>query len=371
MGGIIGLSFAAYSILLTGLVFLGYFKQRRKEDQRKHSLDRVLLDELTVIVPFRNEANRIAVLLESINKSCSLPHTTLFVDDHSSDDTADVIEEKLQTDCFRLLRLPSGVEGKKQAIREAMKEVRTKWVLSMDADVEFAATYFQELEKLGDADAFILPVKMKSEHWFHRLFELDVLLINAVNAGINGWSRPIIASGANLLYSKEAFEIHDRFEEHRHMPSGDDIYLLRDFRNGGAKVALSTNPALAIVTETPQSFREFIHQRLRWIAKTGDVGDHLSTFLSVLQASFTFFFFGLFIHLLIASQFSLALITLLIKTCVDLLVFFPYFKRMQRIKSWLFLPLYELFFPLYSLLILALMYTYKPVWKGRKLSRNF
>jgi cellulose synthase/poly-beta-1,6-N-acetylglucosamine synthase-like glycosyltransferase len=155
------------------------------------------------------------------------------------------------------------------------------------------------------------------------------------------------------------------------MPSGDDIYLLRDFRNGGAMVSLSTNPLLAVVTETPQSFKEFIHQRLRWIAKTGDVGDHLSTILSLIQAFFTFFFFGVIVYSLLFGLFDLALMAYCMKTAVDLVVFYPYFSLMSRLKSWIFIPVYELFFPLYSLLILLLMYTFRPVWRGRKLARNF
>ncbi len=169
----------------------------------------------------------------------------------------------METKRFKILQLPNHQIGKKQAIREAMKQVNTKLVLSMDADIHFSPTYFHELNSSFSTDATVLPVLMHGQKWYHRIYELDVLLINAVNAGITGWNRPIIASGANLLYSKSAFETYDRFERHKHMPSGDDIYLLRDFRNGGAMVNLSTNPSLAVVTETPQSFKEFIHQRLR------------------------------------------------------------------------------------------------------------
>jgi cellulose synthase/poly-beta-1,6-N-acetylglucosamine synthase-like glycosyltransferase len=371
MGNLIGVLFCSYSTLLFGLVTVGYFLQRRKESHIESKGEKVNIADLTVIIPFRNERERIPVFLSAIKKSTSLPALFLFVDDHSTDKTSDFICAQLGNERFKILQLPDGQMGKKQAIREAMKQVETKWVLSMDADIHFSASYFHELNSSLSTEATVLPVLMKGKKWYHRIYELDVLLINAVNTGITGWNRPIIASGANLLYSKSAFETYDRFEQHKHMPSGDDIYLLRDFRNGGAMVSLSINPALAIVTETPQSFKEFIHQRLRWIAKTGDVGDNLSTTLSLIQAFFTFLFFGVIVYSLLFGLFDLALMTYCTKTAVDLVVFYPYFNLMNRLKSWMFIPIYEVFFPLYSLLILLLMYTFRPVWKGRKLARNF
>jgi cellulose synthase/poly-beta-1,6-N-acetylglucosamine synthase-like glycosyltransferase len=160
-------------------------------------------------------------------------------------------------------------------------------------------------------------------------------------------------------------------ERHAHMPSGDDIYLLRDFREGRADVRLMTNPKLAIKTETPQSFREFIHQRLRWLAKTGDVKDNLSTSLAIIQAILTFAFVALLVAKGWSHEWKEFWTIFGIKTALDMLIFYPYFKRIQRPVSWLFIPIYEFLFPFYTLLILSMMYWFKPQWKGRRLDRNF
>jgi glycosyltransferase involved in cell wall biosynthesis len=371
MSAVLLITGGIYVLLLSGLVNGGLYLQLKKELRIKTKRkDTFLLDDLTVIIPFRNEEKRISGLLEAIRSAKRLPKMFLFVDDHSTDRTVEKIQTDLEGLPFALLSLDKE-EGKKHAIRRAMLEVDTAWVLSMDADIRFEAAYFEHLSELQLQDACILPVKMNGTKWYHAMFELDVLLVNAVNAGINGWTRPIIASGANLIYSKQAFDAYDRFESHSHMPSGDDIYLLRDFRRGGATVDVLTDPLLAIETETPQSFHEFIQQRLRWIAKTGDVADHLSTILSAIQAAFTLFFFGCFVTYLIIGDFSVALLIIGVKTVIDSIVFLPFFLRMNRGVRWFWLPVYELFFPLYSLLILTLMYTYRPVWKGRKLSKNY
>jgi hypothetical protein len=132
-----------------------------------------------------------------------------------------------------------------------------------------------------------------------------------------------------------------------------------------------TDPKLAIKTETPQSFREFIHQRLRWLAKTGDVKDNLSTRLAIIQAILTFAFVALLVSKGWSHEWKEFWMIFGIKTALDMLIFYPYFNRIQRRVSWLFIPIYEFLFPFYTLLILSMMYWFKPQWKGRRLDRNF
>jgi cellulose synthase/poly-beta-1,6-N-acetylglucosamine synthase-like glycosyltransferase len=263
------------------------------------------------------------------------------------------------------LTVPEGEFGKKKALRIGIEAVETPYFLTLDADVAFAKNYFEQLEKLSPADLYILPAVLISKRWFEHFFEVDLLLVNALNTGLSGLKRPIIASGANLLVRKSAFEQYDCYETHAHIPSGDDIYLLRDFRNAKADVRVCTIPTFQVTTETPQSFSEFIHQRLRWVAKTGNVRDHLSTVLALLQFFLTVGFFSYLIYFLFNSKFELALITFTFKVLVEMLLFLPFFYRFKRMKAWLLLPIYQLLFPFYNLLILVLIPFFKPIWKGR------
>jgi cellulose synthase/poly-beta-1,6-N-acetylglucosamine synthase-like glycosyltransferase len=268
------------------------------------------------------------------------------------------------------LTVPEGGFGKKKALRIGIEAVETPYFLTLDADVAFAKNYFEQLEKLSPADLYILPAVLVSKRWFEHFFEVDLLLVNALNTGLSGLKRPIIASGANLLVRKSAFEQYDCYETHAHIPSGDDIYLLRDFRNANAEVRVCTIPTFQVTTETPQSFSEFIHQRLRWVAKTGNVHDHLSTFLALVQFLLTIGFFSILIYLLFNSKFELALIIFTFKVLVEMMLFLPFFYRFKRMKAWFLLPIYQLLFPFYNLLILVLIPLFKPIWKGRKSGVN-
>jgi cellulose synthase/poly-beta-1,6-N-acetylglucosamine synthase-like glycosyltransferase len=357
--------FAIYTSSLFLILGIGLTFQWKKERTYLQKGNKLKLAEITVLIPFRNEEKRIAELLESILKSSVLPSKFLFIDDHSSDKSVAKIKATLTDFPFEILTVPEGEFGKKKALRIGIEAVETPYFLTLDADVAFAENYFEQFEKLTPADLYILPAVLISKRWFEHFFEVDLLLVNALNTGLSGLKRPIIASGANLLVRKSAFEQYDCYETHAHIPSGDDIYLLRDFRNANAEVRVCTIPTFQVTTETPQSFSEFIHQRLRWVAKTGNVRDHLSTFLALVQFFLTIGFFSILIYLIFNSKFELALITFAFKVLVEMLFFLPFFYRFKRMKAWFLLPIYQLLFPFYNLLILVLFPFFKPIWKGR------
>lgn len=371
MGIIITIFLVFYSSVLGVIALIGFFRQIHKEKKYvsgfENELAHIDLKELVVIIPFRNEEKRIDGLLKSILNSNELPKEFIFIDDHSTDKCSEVISEMLKAIPFRILQLPTNLEGKKRAIRYAIENSNSTHILSLDADVEFKADYFSNLNQLASADLYILPAILEAEAMHEYLFEVDVVLVNALNTGLSGLKRPIIASGANLLYERSSFETYDRFESHAHMSSGDDIYLLRDFRNAEADVRLVSDPNFAVHTETPKSLKELIHQRLRWVAKTGDVKDPLSNVLAILQILLTMSFVGILIYLGIKCDWRILFGFFMVKTSFDMLIFLPFFNRIKRMKTWLFIPVYELIFPVYSLMILFLMFTFKPVWKGRKI----
>jgi cellulose synthase/poly-beta-1,6-N-acetylglucosamine synthase-like glycosyltransferase len=362
--------FAIYTSSLFLILGIGLTSQWKKERTYLQKENNLKLAEITVLIPFRNEEKRITDLLESILKSSVLPSKFLFIDDHSSDKSVAKIKATLTDFPFEILTVPEGEFGKKKALRIGIEAVETPFFLTLDADVAFAENYFEQFEKLTPADLYILPAVLISKRWFEHFFEVDLLLVNALNTGLSGLKRPIIASGANLLVRKSAFEQFDCYETHAHIPSGDDIYLLRDFRNANAEVRVCTIPTFQVTTETPQSFYEFINQRLRWVAKTGDVRDHLSTFLALLQFFLTVGFFSCLIYFLLNSKFELALITFTFKVLVEMLLFLSFFYRFKRLKAWFLLPIYQLLFPFYNLLILILIPFFKPIWKGRESGVN-
>ncbi|MBL1279204.1 MAG: glycosyltransferase [Fluviicola sp.] len=361
--------FAVYTLLIGSIVFIGFFLQLQKE-KRYRTNKTFDLQDIVVLVPFRNEEQRIDVILKSIERLKSFPKQFLFINDHSTDIAASKVERFAKNFPVALVHSPEAQQGKKMALRFGMEQSSSKYILTFDADVSFSPDYFENLATLQENEMYLQPAIMKAENFWEHLFEIDLALINAVNVGMAGLKRPLMASGANLLYERSVFNEVDSIAEHGKVASGDDMYLLKDYRENKKDVRLVSGREHAIITETPQSFREFIDQRLRWLGKTSDLKDHLSTGLAIVQSVLTFLFFAMLLYSMTVGDWRGAVILLILKSGIDFLVFLPYFWRIKRLSTWLFIPLYEVLFPVYTLIILSLMLWYKPKWKGRRISHK-
>jgi cellulose synthase/poly-beta-1,6-N-acetylglucosamine synthase-like glycosyltransferase len=365
MNNLFFIFFILYACLLGTICLMGFALQRKREKKYWGTGPTINPKDLVVLIPFRNEEARIATILKCINELNEHPGAFVFINDHSTDGSIVRIKDMLVADSYTLLNLPEHQTGKKEAIRYAIDNTDSIYILTIDADVVIAPDYFKELAKLTDADMYVLPAIMKAQRFTELFYEIDLVLANVINTGLAGFIRPIMASGANLLYRRDTFNRVDNFEAHKHKASGDDTYLLRDFRENGTEVRLVSNICVAVHTETPQSFREFIEQRLRWLGKTGNLKDHLGTSLILLQVLFTFCFVCIAGYAVVHLDWLLLLIVYGIKTGTDMLLVFPYFSRIRRLVSWFFIPIYELFIPIYAVIIVSLYFTYKPKWKGR------
>ncbi len=370
MNEVVLVFFIVYAIALGLVILIGFLLQQKKERSYQSTTNGIDLGELIVLVPFRNEEHRIHTILNSISKLKTCPKEFIFINDHSTDDSIRVIEEAKLSVPYRIMDLPNDVTGKKRALRYAISHSDSDYILTMDADVEFQTSYFENMQQLEVADMYLLPAVMKASHFLEHLYEIDLALVNAANVGVAGLKRPIMASGANLFFRRSTFDEVDNLESHKHAASGDDMYLLRDFRENNKDVRLVSGLDCAIHTETPQSFKEFINQRLRWLGKTGDLKDHLSTSMAILQSGLTLFFLVALIYCIAIANWPLLITIMAVKTTFDMILFFPYFYRIKRIITWSFIPIYEVLFPFYTIIILSLMYTYKPKWKGRTIYEN-
>lgn len=359
--------FSVYALALGIVIFIGFLMQRNKEEGFRSDDNHLDLSEIVVLIPFRNEEHRLDVILESIQASKSYPKEFVFINDHSDDGSVKVIEEAKLCCEYRIINLPNSITGKKKALRYALEKTQSDFVLQLDADVSFHEHYFDELAKLDSADMYLMPAIMKAENFMEHLFEIDLTLVNAANVGVSGLKRPIMASGANMLFKRSSFDEVDNLESHKHAASGDDMYLLRDFRENDKEVRLISSLKNAIYTETPQSLKEFIDQRLRWLGKTGDLKDHLSTSLAIMQSILTLTFLALIVFTLVIRDWQLLVVVYGVKSILDMILFFPYFNRIKRLMTWCFIPFYELLFPFYTIVMLSLIYTYKPKWKGREI----
>ncbi|MEY3227250.1 MAG: 4,4-diaponeurosporenoate glycosyltransferase, partial [Planctomycetota bacterium] len=98
---------------------------------------------VSVLIPARNEAERISKLLQSVLSSRGVQLEVCVLDDESTDGTAEIVESFVAADSrVRLLRggrMPDGWNGKQHACWQLSQAARYGELVFLDADVELAS----------------------------------------------------------------------------------------------------------------------------------------------------------------------------------------------------------------------------------------
>lgn len=352
-----------YLFLLALIVGVGGTSHKFKA--RSKTSETISLEKITVLIPFRNEIESLPRIIGSMQNSIKLPLEIIFINDHSDDMGLAYLQQHVNDLPITLVSLPDQKFGKKEALRYGMEHAHGDYYLTLDADVFFGHNFFAELEKLPTADLWILPAILIGPSKRQLWQEIDLHIMNAINVGLYGLFRPVIASGANLLFSKSAFLTADDYCSHQHISSGDDLFLLRDFRKNDMDVRLISAPKFAVYTFAPKGIRAFLHQRMRWISKTSKVKDRFATSLGVIQTMLSVAFYTLLGICLYKEQFTEMLFLLCVKTGLDLLFYAPYFFRFKRVGAWCLIPAYQVIFPIYNLVLVIMIPVFRAKWKGR------
>jgi biofilm PGA synthesis N-glycosyltransferase PgaC len=231
---------------------------------------------VTVLVPARNEAARLPALLESLCAQDHLPLEVLVVDDHSRDGTADVVrtfQAAHPSFPLRLVALPEGRQGKKAAIEAGVELAQGKLLACTDADCTVPSGWIRLLAEAHERTGAVLiagPVAFHGEKTtFERFQTLDFFgMVGLASVGLHRrWWR--MANGANLAYTREAFWAVGGFEGHRHLPSGDDMFLAqRMAQTFPEKLFFLKNAQTTVLTRPETSLRGFVRQRIRWGGKS-------------------------------------------------------------------------------------------------------
>lgn len=224
------------------------------------------LDGISVIIPFHNEAERFNQLINSLNKAnISGQIEFIFVDDYSKDNSIELINKELSIS-FSIIN-NTGERGKKSAILEGVNAANYNHILTWDADISLSENYFKNLQNLPQADLIILPVEMKSKTLIGKLAVIEFEFLKTLGLGLAGSGNPILANGANLLFSKQAFLEVEASRSDYDVKSGDDLFLLAAMKKNEKEIITVADHELKVETDAPSRFIDLIRQRQRWFGK--------------------------------------------------------------------------------------------------------
>ena len=105
-------------------------------------------DDLTVLIPARNEAGVIGKTLRSLGDQ-GAPIKVILVDDNSTDRTTEVAQREIPDNCNLIivhgLPLPEGWVGKTWALEQGLSKIDTSLILLIDADINLGPRIVQSL----------------------------------------------------------------------------------------------------------------------------------------------------------------------------------------------------------------------------------
>lgn len=255
-----------YAALITQLAF-GIAKMNKQNS--------VELSEpktsFSIIVPFRNEAENLPFLLESIEK-LNYPKElfeVILVDDES--------EEKFLVSSFKfqVSIIPNQRKSnspKKDAIETAIQIAKHNWIVTTDADCEVPENWlaiFDAEIQAKDVKMCVGSVSYATETGFlHDFQNNDFLSLQGVTAGSFGIEKPFMCNGANFAYEKAFFKTLNGFEGNNNLASGDDVFLLQKALKAAPEKITYLGNLNVVFTKSCDSWKDLIHQRVRWASKT-------------------------------------------------------------------------------------------------------
>jgi len=364
---IVGLLFIHYLWLLSGMVRSFTGDQKTKEGKNP------VRNTLSIIIPFRNEAKVIRDTIESISKvdydkEC---FEIILVNDHSEDDFQKQIGGLL--DSSSIIIIDNNGVGKKEAIETGVAKAKNEWILCSDADCLFQEDWLIACNNTingSAADLYLLPVFMdKGKGLLGRFQYYDLLSTLGFNMGFYFFKGiSLLANGANILYKKVDFQTIDPFKNNKHISSGDDMFLLQEFKKNDKVIKMNCDSGFWVKTMGQSTWRAFLDQRIRWVKKMkfikSDLSFYIGIYISAIQLalwiSLILGFFSLYI-------FYFFIILIIVKTWAD-------FKLIKKISSYKSLHIevgeilfFEFVYMLIVPIILIVSVFRAPTWKGREI----
>lgn len=255
-----------YAALITQLAF-GIVKINKQKTFQKSEPKTTF----SVIVPFRNEAENLPILLDSIEK-LNYP-TELFevilVDDES-EDKFQILNSKFQISVIPNIRKSNS--PKKDAIETAIQIAKNNWIVTTDADCEVPENWLAIFDsKIQETNAKMCVGSVtytKESGFLHDFQNNDFLSLQGVTAGSFGIGKPFMCNGANFAYEKAFFIDLNGFEGNNNLASGDDVFLLQKaLKTSPEKIAYLGNWNV-VFSKSCDSWKALMHQRVRWASKT-------------------------------------------------------------------------------------------------------
>jgi poly-beta-1,6-N-acetyl-D-glucosamine synthase len=252
--------------------------------------------KISVIIPARNEQENIAFLLKALSQQSYSAELTeiLVVDDHSTDETAEIVRK---FPSVRLLHLGDDPDNsyKKKAIETGIAAAEGELIVTTDADCIPTPLWLETIARCRiktkavfiAAPVSFIPPKEHSDSMLNSEFdtyndtivrsdnfiltglqELDFLVLQGITGASVYKKFHSMCNGANLAYDRKVFYEVKGFDGIDDIASGDDMLLMHKiWKKYPSSICFLKSPDAIVSTQPMKTWSAFINQRIRWASK--------------------------------------------------------------------------------------------------------
>jgi cellulose synthase/poly-beta-1,6-N-acetylglucosamine synthase-like glycosyltransferase len=331
---------------------------------------------ISIIIPARNEEQNIGACISSIlvNTYPKELFEIIVINDHSTDNTVAVVEA-FDLPNVRCIDLPAQKEGtvayKKAALGLGIERSRGELIVTTDADctapphwLKYIAAIYEEQKPV----MIVAPVDLTTNGSVVQTFQsLDFMSMQGITAAVHQLKLGNMSNGANLAFSKEAYNAVDGYKDIDHLASGDDFLLMMKFQKAYPERISYLKSPYAIVRTAPQpDWSSFFQQRIRWASKSGKYDDKKMTAMLAFVYLFNFSFLVVLVAAVVQPFFWFVLLLMLVfKTIAEIYYLDPVAGFFGKTKQMRVFPLLQPLHIAYVISAGLLGMVGKYQWKGR------
>ncbi|MFV5703871.1 glycosyltransferase family 2 protein [Flavobacterium sp. XS2P12] len=326
--------------------------------------------KFSIIIPFRNEAENLPILLDSLSK-LNYPmelFEVILVDDESQE-RFQISNFRFQVSIIKNIRISNS--PKKDAIVTAMQIVNTDWIITTDADCAVNKNWLLTLDnyiQLHDVSMLAGAVTYDCGNSFlHHFQQLDLASLQGATIGSFGINKGFMCNGANFAYTKSFFQELNGFNGNDRIASGDDVFLLQKaITQFPEKVHYLKSENNIVITKSLDDWKSLFYQRVRWASKTSSYQSTFGKGLGLLVLGgnlglvlgISFWVFGV-------VPFQNIFLLFLLKFTVDVILIYKanHFLNKSKIR---YLVWSSFLYPFFSTSVALYSLLGKYEWKGRK-----
>ncbi len=241
-------------------VCLNEFKGKRVKSYHK------FLPPVTILVPCHNEDMIIRNTCENLQNLDYLNYRVLFIDDASTDHTAEIIREYVEEIPYLHLLVLDDTRGKAKALNSALSIVTTPLVLVLDADtilnknaLKHLASPFILKRNIGAVTANVFP-KDRKTFWEKLQTAEFASIIGLIKRSQSLWGSIFTVSGCSTMYHTDVLRKVGGFS---HYTATEDIDISWRIQRTSNRVLFEPK-AIAYIS-VPKSLKQYIMQRKRWV----------------------------------------------------------------------------------------------------------